>query len=474
VTRHAAALFLVLALAACRPGLEQVTVTLTGPVQEWGSCPAEHETMIVLRNVYEGLAGLDRDLRPVPLLAVSWENPSPTEWVFRLREGVCFHDGRPVAARDAADSILAARSADVGLAREQLEKITRVEVPDSRTVRLVTAVPVSELVHVLTLVGVVPGGKGTGVGTGPYRLAAREAGRLVLERFEGYWGPRPALKRLVFVVLGPRETPAEFARARGAVIFRDAGRFNAPLPKGMTMKRNLGNTLIALGFNVNTPPFDDIRLRRAVALAVDRPALARRRFGDGAVPVCQPLPLRAFGFDPAAACPPDPAAARRILEEAGMAPPLALDLHCSPKAAATMELLKGDLAGAGMDLRIHVEPWGELYPRITRREAGFFVFGYAGFCSSGLFMLDNLLATRGSFNPFGYSDPGFDALMDRAYAALSDAKRLPLLQAAARHAEEDCPFIPLYNLYDTYGVSDTLDWSPRPDGLIFGADIRPR
>lgn len=461
---------LLLALTACRPVLEEVAVTLTGPVQDLGSCPAEHETMLVLRNVYEGLAGLDRDLRPTALLASSWENPSPTVWVFRLREGLRFHDGTLVTAQDAVDSIAAARGADIGLAREQLEKISAMAAPDARTVRLTTAVPVSELVHALTLVGVVPGGRGTG----PYRLVVREAKRLVLERFDGYWGARPAMRRLAFDVLGPEETPASFARLHPAAIFRDAGRFNAPLPAGMTLKRNLGNTLISLGFNVRTPPFDDARVRRAVALAIDRASLVRRRFGDGAVPLCQPVSLKTLGYDPSLQCPPDPAGARRELDAAGFALPVVLDLHCSPKASVTMELLKADLAPAGIDLRLVVEPWGDLYPRITRREVGFFVFGYAGFCSSGLLMLDNLLSTRGSFNPFGYSNPDFDALLERAYAALSDTKRLPLLQSAIRRVGGDHPFIPLYNLYDAYGVCGPLDWEPRPDGLVFGADIRPR
>ena len=157
----------------------------------------------VLSLVYEPLVRLDRSLRPVPALAVSWETtPDLRTWVFRLRPAVRFHDGSPMSAEDVAASlrrVLADESLEM---RSYLSGVVEATARGPDTVVVRTQRPNAQLASRLHFVLVVPRGSTAGSlasranGTGPYAVAGWAPSSLTLQRNASYWGDPPGVSRV--------------------------------------------------------------------------------------------------------------------------------------------------------------------------------------------------------------------------------------------------------------------------------------
>ena len=168
----------------------------------------------VVDLLFDGLVRLDRNLVPVPGLAVSWENPEPTRWVFHLREEARFHDGRPFVAEDVVHTLETILDPAFGAPLRSLyEPIERVVAIDDHTVEIGLDGPYAPLLSYLD-VGIVPrdaeGAASGPIGTGPYRLLRWDRGsRIVLEANREYWGGAPAHDAIEIVVV-----PDNTARAQ--------------------------------------------------------------------------------------------------------------------------------------------------------------------------------------------------------------------------------------------------------------------
>ncbi|HXM69541.1 MAG TPA: ABC transporter substrate-binding protein, partial [Thermoanaerobaculia bacterium] len=156
----------------------------------------EHLTLSVLRNLYDSLTAFDAGNRVGPALAESWENPDELTWIFHLRRGVLFHDGRELTARDVLFSFERARRAPTSEIGSYLVAIEKVLALDPHTVEITTRRPDPILLNKIAFVLIVPADSppliARPVGTGPYRLAFHEPGkRLALRAFDRYWGGAP-------------------------------------------------------------------------------------------------------------------------------------------------------------------------------------------------------------------------------------------------------------------------------------------
>jgi peptide/nickel transport system substrate-binding protein len=471
--RPVLAVLLVLLAAACGRAPATVHIALSTPVLDLEPCSEDHETNLVLGNVYEPLVEYDRDFGLRPCLAESWETPGPNAWVFRLRSGVRFHDGAPLTAADAAASLLRARDHSESLLASHFAPVASVTAPDARTVAIATRSPIADLPHFLTAAGIVPAGREPdGVGTGPYRLVSRTEEAVALSAFDGYWGGRPAMRELRFFLVRPDDPIETLVRNRPLLILRDAARFAELARRGFRVEKRPGMSVAYLGFNLEAPPFDDARVRRAVARAVRAERIVEERLlGNGRV-ACQVTPVGAFGHHPSLACAPDPAAARAELAATGLPLPVAVTLLTAPKGERTVRLVAADLEAAGFAVTVEARPWPEVVERMLRREAPFYFSGYMSSFGNALPTLETLFASWGSSNTFQYRSPAMDDLLRRAAAAADDTVRLPLLHRAAETAAEDLPLVPLYNAFETYAFTPRLRWEPRADGRILGKELR--
>src|SRR2546429_4455240 len=199
--------------------------------------------------IYENLIWVDEALDAKPELAETWEQRSPTEYVFHLRRGVRFHDGKELDAEDVKYTYDRVRDPKVSPGANDLLVIKSIDVPDAHTVRVVLQAPAATFLINLggKYNGVVPAGSaGDGralltraIGTGPFSVEEFDPSRrLVLKRHAAYWGrTKPALERVVFqaipdessIVAGLPTRQGALAPFRAAPALR-GGKSGAPPP----------------------------------------------------------------------------------------------------------------------------------------------------------------------------------------------------------------------------------------------------
>ncbi|MDP9368670.1 MAG: ABC transporter substrate-binding protein, partial [Chloroflexota bacterium] len=236
----------------------------------------------ILAPVYEQLVGFNAENQPQPALAESWETPDDKTFVFRLREGVTFHNGSPLTAADVKHSferILDPATNSPWLS--QFEPIASIEAPDDRTVRINLKQPYGPLLATLSsdYAAIVPQNAGelqtTMVGTGPFMLSEyiRDT-RTVMGANPGYWeADLPGLAQVTYQIL-----PDEAARL-AAIRTGEIGLTSLADPAAVSLaSREEGIQVVTqettdyylLGINCQRPPFDNVKVRQALSLAVDR------------------------------------------------------------------------------------------------------------------------------------------------------------------------------------------------------------
>ncbi len=444
-------------------------------------------TFTVLRNMYEALTAFDAGTRVGPALAESWENPNELTWIFHLRRGVRFHDGREFTARDVLSSFAAARDAQRSNVGGYLVAIDRISALDDHTVRITTRRPYPILLNKLAFIFIVPAGSPAEVrrpvGTGPYRLDAYQPGkRLSLKAFAGYWGGAPYEARVDFLPISDVGTRIRRLLAGDVDIVQEPGpenvrRITAARGCRVIRQDSLGTIFFVL--RSDRPPFSDRRVRQAIDLAIDRrAAVAGGLYGEG-VPMGQMVGRNVFGYAPdLLPRPPDAAAARALLSAAGH--PGGIDLVVTSRQGHGGEIaaVLPQLRAAGIRLHPEEQQWARLYPRMLAGDVDFYFGGW--FCLSGdaSDFFDAMVHSRDPLRGYGannlnhYANPALDAMIEEAGSTLDLLARRTQLERAMHLVMDDLAFIPLYSQAVLFGARDNVEWQPRRDGLILAATIR--
>jgi peptide/nickel transport system substrate-binding protein len=442
-------------------------------------------TLSVLRNLYDALTAFDAGNRVRPALAESWENPDELTWIFHLRRGVFFHDGREFTARDVLFSFdRARRAAPASEIGTYLVAIDKVLALDAHTVEITTRRPYSILLNKLAFVLIVPAGSppviSRPVGTGPYRLVSDQPGkRLALRVFERYWGGAAGVRRVEFLPL-----PDPEARVRGLLDgdldvvaepgIADVERIRAARGCRIAEQTSLGVTYLVL--RSDRQPLADPRTRRAISLALDRGALVRQALRGEGEPIGQMVTRNVFGFapdilPPAAA----PAAARALLAAAGHAGGLDLALQIRPGLRPELDALAGQLRGAGIRVHAVERPLESFAADVDLSFASWFCL--SGDASDFFDALAHSPSRRngyGSGNFARYRNPALDALIEDSEATLNMLTRRVQLEHSMHVVMDDLVFVPLYSTPILYGTRDEVDWQPRSDDLILVNTIHRR
>jgi peptide/nickel transport system substrate-binding protein len=298
--------------------------------------PERESLAVTTGTIFETLVGRGDDGEIVPGLAESFRVIGGIELRFLMRDGVKFHDGKPFTATDAKMSIDRARvaSARNPALRALLADVASVEVWTPRDLRLMLRRPNGYILRALASVPIGPahvygGGDGAArsrpvVGTGPYRLKAWERGkRIDLQRFDGYWGAAAAIPELQFVV-EPDGAHALAMATRGDLdVIPVLPSTYARLPSlssapSLAPLRLRPPRFRLLALNGQRPPFDDVRVREAVSLLVDRQRLAHEVLRDEWLPIGAPAwPGGPLDAEAPPVPPFDPVRASWLLEQAG-------------------------------------------------------------------------------------------------------------------------------------------------------------
>jgi len=444
----------------------------------------------VFLNVFEPLVDTDSEDRLVPALAESWGNPEPNVYVFRLREGVRFHDGAPLGPQAVVEAFGRARREGHFVAGG-LADVLAIEVRDARTLAFRTARPMPDLVFALANVAVTRPGPDPvrQVGTGPYEVEEFDPGESVrLRRFERYRGARPFVREASFRRFADLAAARRMLSAEPLTLVLDPPRGLVDDARGrpdLEVARQPGTTLVYLAFDLRpgstrNRPLRDRRVRAAVHVALDREALvaAAAPLGSGA-PVSQLVPPGVFGFDPDR--PPvtrDLPRARALLAAAGYAAGFEVQLDTSLSYEPVAATLASQLAEVGLRVRVNPMPSDD-FVALIEGGSDFYMYGWVSGLESAKSLRSFLhskdaASGRGLRNRTGYSDPEVDALLEAAVGAPSSHERLPLLRRATDRLMHDLPWVPLF-------VPDTARIHPRAlgirihsDGLLRLADCWPR
>lgn len=492
-------------VSGCRPEAEPVPDPLVVSV------PFEIDTLDPLArdrvsnfnfavHFYEPLVSTNADLEVVPRLATHWSNPTPTSWLFHLRQGVRFHGGAPFEAEDVVATFEALRSDPSLELSVYLAPVASVRAVDPATVEVRTHRPVAVLLNKLCSVPIVrreaasrPRGE-VADGTGPYRLVSWRKGFSVeVERNEGYWGEKPVVRSARFLLgRSPAESVADVLEGR-AQLGPARGRPDEELVRGrddVRLVRRAGLMTRYLGFDVasgrnpgvDAPenPFRRREARLAVSAAVDRAKLVAA-LPSFAIPAPQLVPAFIFGFDPAvrdeAA---DPRRARELLAAAGIPRGVGGRLLVRSLAEDTGEALAAALSPLGIALSVEAVGDVEFFERARREPPALFVTRYACSTGDGSDVLDVALHSAdpsrgyGALNFGRVSDPELDRLIEESAGVLEAAERRERLQAAFRRVREEAWVVPLHVDETAWLVTSRIAFRPRPDGYVLAAEIGVR
>jgi peptide/nickel transport system substrate-binding protein len=403
-------------------------------------------------QIFNGLVGLDEQLAPVPELAERWtiEDEGRT-YRFALRTDVRWHDGAPFTSADVTFTFDEALLKYHSRTRAALEGLLdRVEAPDAHTVVIRLKRPYGPLLQRLDVVeaSIIPRHQYAGhdllsgaptrqpIGTGPFRFVSyAPADRLVLERNPEYFRPGlPGVDRLVFRIL-PNQTTTVAALERGEVDFisgvvgPDIRRLQArPDIAVVPSTGGSGGSLCqdVLIPNLNRPPLDDLRVRRAIAHAIDRRFIVERvYFGQGR-PATGPIThLLAWAYAPdVRQYPHDPAEAGRLLDAAAQRPDAdGVRFRMTFTHASTHQrlgqALREQLRAVGITLDLRTLDFNAAVEQVFVKKA--FDLGLASFCNGAdpdigvrrVYVSSNIGPYPFS-NGAGYRNPRIDELFDEA------------------------------------------------------------
>ncbi len=449
-------------------------------------------------QIYEFLVNRDEEFRLEPALALSWANPNPTTWRFKLRPGVSFHDGTPFTADDVVFSIERTLAAPSQRAF-QLKGVTGAKKIDDLTVDLVLAAPDAVLPEKMPQIGIMSRawavkhnveraqdfnarqetyGVRNANGTGPFMLDRYEPDvRLLLKRNPRWWGW--ADKRhgnLQEAILLPLKSDA--TRIAALISGEVDVVLDPPLPDIERLKKSPQLTVLAMadlgqqylafdqardeleGSDVKGKnPFKDIRVRRAVYHAVDVPLIVQKVLRGHAVPTGALLSPRVDGSpaDLDRRLPFDPARARALLAEAGYPNGFAVTIDCVKVAwrEAVCQAVTVMLNQVGIRATLRSSPTNQFFPKLSQGTGSLLEYGWTPQIDAWG-SRNGLLRTwdksgLGTFNAGRYSNARLDTLIDDIRTEPDLTRRRAMVGTVLRIAQDDLAYLPLYRR--------TLNWA---------------
>ncbi|WP_428485328.1 ABC transporter substrate-binding protein [Rhodopila sp.] len=457
-----------------------------------------------LANIYEPLVRRNRDLKLEPSLAVSWEQTSPTVWRFHLRPGVKWQDGSPFTADDVVFTLKRIQSKDSAL-RAPMSPVKEARKIDDLTVEFETFQPdpifLQEQTNLLIMSKawceahnatepVIIGKEDNyalhnAMGTGPFKLVSREPDRrTVVEKNPGWWDkPLYNLDRVEFDVIASAPTRvAALLSGEVDMIYsvppQDIARIKQT--DGLKLLQTPELRTIFLGFDQSRDelpssdvkgknPFKDVRVRQAVALAIDEPIIAKRVMLGLGHPTYEMWGPGVNGYDAALDVRPkaDPAKAKQLLAEAGYPTGFKVGLDC-PNDRYVMDeqictALVPMLARIGIKIDLNAQTKSKFFNKIGAPgyDTDFYMLGWTPATYDAHNVLYTLLGTRngkrGEVNDGGYSNPTLDALTDKIGVETDQTRRNDMIRQAIEIVQKDVASLPLHQQVIVWATKNNVD-----------------
>jgi len=419
--------------------------------------------------IFDDLLSRGDDLDVAPGLAERWEIPDPLTYVFHLHRGAKFHDGRLLTARDVKwtfDSLLQGKIRSTKAA--VYKYVDRIEAPDDATVIFHMKEQDATLLWNLSdgAIGIVPAGSGDEmtrhpIGSGPFKFVSAETDReIVLERNDDYWGEKATLARVRFAVVPDETTEAlELRKGSGDIAINsltpDTVRTLAREPD-LSVDSAHGTRFAYLGFNLRDPILKDVRVRQAIAYALDRRPMIEYLWRGQAQLARSVLPTQSWAYNgDVPAYEHDPEKAKQLLDAAGYAAVNGVRFHITMKTSTDantrlmVAVMQQQLREVGIALDIRSFESATFFSDVIH--GAFQMYGLRWIGGNEDPDIFEYAFHSSKFPPNGanrgfYSNPKLDALIDKARREIDPNARKPLYAEVQRILAEDLPYIDLWYL----------------------------
>ncbi len=485
-------------------------------------------------HVFESLINRNAQMELVPGLAQSWRAVDDNTWELKLRQGVKFSNGEPFTSKDVLFTLCRVLNNETNVSRSYMEpaqSFSDVQTPDDYTVIIKSERPIptmpNELARSLPIIwsGIAKFDKlrfapkeGCGVtspwptvadfntgklsiGTGPYKLKSYVKGTgIELERNEGYWGSKPHWKTVKMVPVpnaGPRltglmsgdydiiESPAardlprikdnsklDFVATPSTrlVFFQpDAGRAQSPFAKAADGKN----------------PLQDLRVRQAINMAIDRKAIVQRLMDGMATVANQYMPTGMFGsLDQPTEIKFDPEAAKKLLAEAGYPQGFELTLTTTNDRyindGQIAQAVAQYLTRIGIKTTVDAQAAAIYFPKRAKREFSFAIGGWPSENGEASGLFQYWVATTdkdkglGTSNYGGFNLPAFDQVFVPAMSQMDANARKAAYQQATQIALANVPLIPLHFESSIWAFKKGLSYEGRRDQYTLAMSVKPK
>lgn len=462
-------------------------------------------------HIYETLVNRAVDGSLFPSLATEWHvaEDRPDVWVFKLREGVKFHDGADFTAEDVVFSLDRARSENSNM-RQLHSAIESVTAVDDHTVEVKMTGPSPLYPNNLTNTFIMDKGwsethnlqkvqdyaagednhavRNTN-GTGPYVLESREVDvRSVLKRNENHWAEaKPVVTEIIYLPIAENATRVA-ALLSGEVDLvqdvpvQDIERLAAT--PGLKVETGPENRIIYFGYRMDDKilkssnirdknPLADPRVREAFHLAVDREAIKRVVMRGNSVPAGVAMPPFVAGWTPELDAFPKPDAerAKALLAEAGYPDGFTITLDTPNNRYVNDEAISqavvGMLGRIGVRVTLASRPVAQHSPLVTNDDTDFYLLGWGVPTFDSAYVFNDLIHSRtgkfGAYNPSGYSDPELDAKIEALATEVDKEKRDASVAEIWAQVQRDRVLLPIHNQVLAYAMKDKLTLPVHPE-----------
>lgn len=469
---------------------EEATVIVGIPAPVLTFDPANYRdrtTESVLRNIFDGLVTRNPDGTVEAMIAESWENPTPTEWIFTIRDGVKFHDGSDLTVEDVVftfERIITegAINGNTAARKGLIGPLVGVEKVDDSRVKFILEEPWPILIAMLPHQQIVPKDylekvgdeefARNPVGAGPFKLKeARLDERIVLERFDDYYTGPVKIKTLVFDVIP--ENSSRIAALQSGSVHRIQGVSPELIPDleksgEIEVKAATGTRVYKLEMNNLKPPFDDIRVRQAMNHAVNMDIIVDVILEGYGKRLAGPILEESFGLNKdLEAYEYNPEKAKQLLTEAGYGDGFSLVIDTKDTGNQIAQAVASQLREVGIDAQIRVWDWGVLQPLIVDGERSMYLTDWGNSTQDPYDFLNPKLRTNDRGNYSFYSNERVDELLNQGSTEIDVQVREQLYYEAQEIIYNEAPWVFGYSMMEIEaGVKSLKNWEPASDGML--------
>jgi peptide/nickel transport system substrate-binding protein len=473
----------------------------------------EGPTSALAHQIMETLVMRNHEGELVPSLALNWapSETNPNIWVFNLREGVTYHDGAAFTAEDVVFSLNRAMTQDSDY-KELLASVKEVRAAGDYTVEIETNGPNPIMPNNLTNMFIMDkdwaeannavkvqdyeGGEDTFAaknanGTGPYKLVSREPDvKTVLAANENYWGKGEFPLEVTEIIYTPIQNAATRVAAllSGEVDFiqdvpvQDIERVNTT--DGLEVRTAPQNRVIFFGMNMGdedlandnvegTNPFADVRVRRAMNLAINRDAIKQvvmRGQSEPAGMIAPPF-VNGWNAEMDAASTTDIEQAKQLLEEAGYPEGFSIQLDCPNDRYVNDEGIcqaaVGMFGQIGVTVNLDAKPKAQHFPLLSNLETDFYMLGWGVPTYDSEYIFNFLVHGRdekyGSWNAVRYNNPELNAKIQSLASNTDLVARNADIKAIWEVVQDEALYIPIHHQVLNWGMAETVGTIVEPE-----------